>query len=100
MIAPMEWLSKKTENFTWKKECQKSLDLLKKKLVRAPILVLQNWTIESHVPVDASGIVLGAILAQPKEGKLDHLVCFSNKKLSKVERSYTTIEKETLVMVY
>jgi len=33
-----------------------------------------NWTVEFHVQVDSSSISIGAILAQPIEGKLDHII--------------------------
>lgn len=37
----------------------------KKKMINAPILVFPDWNIEFHVHLDASGIVLGAVLVQP-----------------------------------
>jgi hypothetical protein len=52
------------------------------------------------VHIDASVIMLGAILAQPGEGNLDHPVYFSSRKLSQAEHNYTTTEREGLEMVY
>jgi hypothetical protein len=50
--------------------------------------------------VDASGITLGAILAQPGEGNMDHPIYFSSRKISGVERNYTTTKRESLAMIY
>ena len=66
----------------------------------ASILVFQDWKKPFHVHVDASSIALGIILAQPGEGGIDHPIAFARRKLSSVERNYTTTEREGLAMVY
>jgi hypothetical protein len=38
ITAPMEKLLKKDISFQWNDECQESLDILKEKMVEAPIL--------------------------------------------------------------
>lgn len=86
--------------FEWTQECQRSLDILKEKMVTAPILVFPNWKVSFHVHVDASSIALGVILAHPGEGGLDHPIIFSSRKLSSAECNYATIEREGLAMVY
>jgi len=53
----------------------------------SPILVFADWK-EFHVDVDASCIVLGAVLTQASEGKLDHPIAFSCRKLSKAKKNY------------
>ena len=90
----------KFELFRWTPECDKEFEILKEKLSTSPILIFINWEIEFHVHVDALGIALGAILAQPGEGHMDHPIYFSSIKLSQVERNYTTIEREDLAMIY
>ena len=51
-------------------------------MVTAPILVFPDWEKTFHVHVDASAISLGAILAQPRAGYLDHHIEFARRKLS------------------
>jgi hypothetical protein len=96
----MEKLLKKDCQFTWTEECQKSLDTLKQKMVTAPILVFPDWSKEFHVHVDGSSISLGEVLAQPREGDIDHPLAFTSRNLSTAEINYTTIEREGLAMVY
>jgi hypothetical protein len=69
-------------------------------MVIAPILVFPNWSKKFHVHVDASSIALGVVLAQPREGDIDHPLAFSSRKLSTIEINYTTTEREGLAMVY
>ena len=38
------------------------LDVLKEKMITAPILVFPDWKKEFHVPVDASYTALGVVL--------------------------------------
>jgi len=96
----MEKLLKMDVIFCWSDECQKSLDVLKEKMVTAPILVFPNWKKEFYVHVDTSCITLGAMLTQAGEGELDHPIAFASRKLSKAEKNYSTIEHEGLAMVY
>jgi hypothetical protein len=42
------------------------------------------------VHVDAHSIALGEVLAQPREGDIDHPLAFSRRNLSTVEINYTT----------
>ena len=62
ITAPMENKLKKDIKFEWTLECQESLDILKEKMVIAPILVFPDWS-KFHVHVDASSIALGVALA-------------------------------------
>jgi hypothetical protein len=63
-------------------------------------LIFPNWEIEFHVHVDASGITLGAMLAQLGEGNMNHPIYFASIKILQDERNYTTIEREDLAMIY
>ena len=66
----------------------KEFNILKE--VTTPILVFPDWKRPFHVHVDASLIALGIILAQPREGGIDHPIAFASRKLSSAERNYTT----------
>lgn len=68
----MENILKKDVAFYWNDEFQKSLDMLKEKMVIAPILVFPDWKKEFHGHVDTSCIVLGIVLTQAGERELDH----------------------------
>lgn len=96
----MEKLLKKDVTFQWNEECQNSLDILKEKMVTAPILVFPDRNKEFHVHVDESCLALGVILAQLGAGEIDYPIAFASKKLSKAKKNYTTTEREGLAMVY
>lgn len=100
IIAPMEKLLKEDVTFFWGEECQKNLDILKNKMVTVPILVFHDWKNEFHVHVDSSCTALGAMMTQPGEGDIDHRVAFVSRKLSKVQKKYSTTEHEGLAMLY
>jgi hypothetical protein len=100
ITTPLENILKKLEVFQWTPECDKAFDILKEKVNTTPILIFPNWENEFHVHVHASGISLGAILAQPRDGAMDHPIYFARRKLSQAERNYTTTEKEGLAMIY
>ena len=62
ITTPMENLLKHDAKFELTQECQHSLDTLKEKMVKTPILVFPDWKMPFHVHVDASSIALGIIL--------------------------------------
>jgi len=96
----MEKLLKKYDTSCWDNKCQKSLDVIKDKMVIASILIFLDWKKEFHVHVDASCIALGALSVQPREGDIDHPIAFASHKLSKAERNYSMTEWKGLAMVY
>jgi len=96
----MEKLLKKDNKFTWTEECQRSLDILKEKMVTATILFFLDWTKEFHVHVNSSSIAFGVVLSQEGEGEIDHPMDFSSRKLSTSENNYTTTKREGFAMVY
>jgi hypothetical protein len=69
-------------------------------MVIAQILLFLDWAKEFHVHVDASGIALGAVLTQPREGDIDHPIIFARRKLSDSYHNYNITEREGLAMVY
>jgi hypothetical protein len=86
--------------FQWTTKCDKVFDILKENLSTTPILIFLNWENEFHVHVDVSGISLGAILVKLVDADMDHPIYFSSRKLSQVERKYTTTKREGLAMIY
>jgi hypothetical protein len=96
----MEKLLNKDSKFQWNEDCQGGLDTLKDKMVTTRILVFPYWEKTFHVHVDASTITLGAIMAQPGVGELDHPIAFERRKLLESEKNYNTTEREGLTMVY
>lgn len=89
-----------TEEFIWIEDCQTTLNILKEKLVSSLIIVYPDWNKMFHVHIDALGITLGAVLAQPRERNMDHSMYYASRNLSTAERNYTTTEREALAMVY
>ena len=94
ITAPMEKLLNKDATFCWDEEFQCSLDVLKEKMVTAPILIFPDWKKEFHVHVDDSCIALGVVLTQASEGEMDHPIAFASWKLSKAEINYSTAERK------
>jgi hypothetical protein len=82
ITVPMEKLLKKDCQFSWIEECQQSFDTLKKKMVTVSIMVFLDRTKEFHEHVNAFSISLGAVLAQPRGGYIDHPLAFASRKLS------------------
>jgi len=100
ITVPMEYLLKKDTTYFWNDDYKKSLEILKKKMASAPILVFPKWEIKFHVHVDVLCITLGTVPMQEGEKGIDHPVTFASWSLSKAENNYSTTKREGLAMVY
>jgi hypothetical protein len=65
IIVPMEKLLRKDIKYQWNDECQQRLDILKGENGDNTNFSVSKLVKKFHVHVDASAIVLGAVLTHP-----------------------------------
>ena len=80
-------LVKEKVPFNWGPEHQESFNMLKKELVRAPVLAYYNPPKETVLQTDASTKGLGACLLQEEKP-----IYFASKALTEMQRGYVAIE--------
>jgi hypothetical protein len=80
-------------------DCNKSFELLKRKLVEAPNLRFPDWSKKFHVHVDVSNIGIRVFLAQPINESIDHPNVYASRKLFKEEINILTTKRERLGMI-
>ncbi len=96
IVAPLINLLKKSAvTYEWEGACDKAFETLKGILVKAPVLKLPDFDKDFEIHFDASDFAIGGILVQ--EGRP---VAFENKKLSEMERRWSTHEKEMWVVIH
>ncbi|KAK9044818.1 hypothetical protein V6N11_058709 [Hibiscus sabdariffa] len=76
-----------------------AFNLLKEKLVTAPIVVPPDWTLPFKLMCDASDYVVEAVLGQRK-GKIFHPIYYASKTQNEAQINYTTTEKELLALIF
>ena len=72
---------------------------LKQALISAPVLKTPDFEAPFWLHCDASGCGLGAALVQKDTEGGEHPVAYFSRTLSKVERNYSTTERELLAVV-
>jgi hypothetical protein len=95
IAVPLTNLTRKASAWNWTGRCQDAFELLKEKLVEAPLLRTSNERLPYEVVTDASDLGLGAMLLQ--EG---HPVACESTKLNSAELNYNVTEKEMLAVVH
>ncbi|KAI3739306.1 hypothetical protein L2E82_29709 [Cichorium intybus] len=96
---PLCGLLLKDAPFIFDEECVKAFNVLKNKLVDAPILKPPDWTQPFEIMCDASDYATGAVLGQRIDRK-PVVICYASKTFSKAQLNYTTIEKELPTVVF
>ncbi|XP_031277994.1 uncharacterized protein LOC116136420 [Pistacia vera] len=76
-----------------------AFNLLKEKLVTAPIVVTPNWNNPFEIMCDASDYAIDAALGQRKD-KMFQVISYANHTLNGLQLNYTTTEKELLAVVF
>ena len=95
LSEPIRELIKEKVPFNWGPEHQESFNVLKKELVRAPVLAYYNPRKETVLQTDASTKGLGACLLQD-----DKPIYFTSKALTEMQRGYIDIEIESLAVAW
>ena len=81
--------------FNWGPEHEESFTMLKKEIIKAPVLAYYNPQKETVLQTDASIKGLGACLLQEEKP-----VYFASKVLTKTQRGYMAIEIESLAVAW
>ena len=95
LSEPIWELSKERVPFNWGPEHKEAFDLIKKEVVKVPILAYYNPNKEMVLPTDTSIKGLGTCLLQ--NGKP---VYFTSEALTETQKGYIAIELESLVVVW
>ena len=91
-------LTSKAVKFTWEKEHEEAFQLLKTRLLQAPVLAFPNFRHPFVIDKDASETALGAVLSQITDGE-DRPIAFESRVLSKTEMNYATTKREALGII-
>ncbi|KAL4363682.1 hypothetical protein GQ457_04G024510 [Hibiscus cannabinus] len=99
ITKPLCSLLEQGRPFEFNDDCTKAFNLLKQKLVIAPIVEPPDWKLPFELMCDASDYAVGAVLGQRK-GKIFHPIYYAIKTLNDAQVNYTTTEKEMLAVIF
>ncbi|GJR79993.1 reverse transcriptase domain-containing protein [Tanacetum coccineum] len=98
IARPITHLLEKDTPFIFSKESIESFNILKKKLIEAPILVALDWDLPFEIMCDASDYAIGAVLGQCKT-KHFQPIHYASKTMTDAQAHCTTTEKELLAVI-
>jgi hypothetical protein len=93
-------LTKRSVEFKWREEQEKSFNKVKETLVAYPVLAHFCDERCTELRVDASNVGLGAVLAQADENGEFKPCGYASRRLTDAESKYSTTEKELLGVVW
>lgn len=99
IIAPINDLTKKNQKFTWTEETEAAFQLLKEKLVTAPVMTCPDFNKPFTLQTDASSFGVGWVLAQGSEDTGEQVIAYGSRSLSKQERKMSATERECLAVI-
>jgi hypothetical protein len=83
----------------WTKECEKSLDKIKRVILNVLIFYHLDWSKEFVVATDASQYRVGAVLLQEVENEKRYIE-FAAKSLIRSQKNYFTVKKKLLAIIF
>lgn len=95
ITEPLRQLIQKDNEFFWAKPQEEAFQLLKNKLITAPVLNFYNNTDEILISCDASKDGCGSVIMQ--NGRP---IEYASKAFTKTQKAYAQIEKELLSVVH
>src|SRR5215216_4108821 len=96
---PLKNLLQKDIPFVFDDDYLGAFETLKKALISAPIVQPPDWNLPFEIMCNASDYVVGAILGQSVDKKLN-VIHYASKTLDSAQRNYATTEKEFLAVVF
>ena len=95
VAKPLYRFTSKGVKFTWEEKHEAAFQLLKTRLLEAPILAFPNFRHPFVIDTDTSETALGAVLSQITDGE-ERPIAFESRVLSKTEINYATTKREAL----
>ena len=99
IAAPLNTLLGKDAEFKWTRECDEAFNLLKSKLIEAPVLGYPDMTVPFTLTTDASGSGIGYILSQIYPDKRETVIAYGGRGLRSNEKNFTVTELECLAIL-
>ena len=99
IAKPLNDLLRKDTHFCWKDEQKEAFDILKEKLVSAPILRRPDTQEPFILYTDASSFGLGAILSQKQDGK-EVVIAYASHGTNPAQRKYGATQLEALAVIW
>jgi hypothetical protein len=97
---PLNELLEKTRKWKWTDQCDAAFENIKKLVTSDQVLTHYDPALSIRLACDASPFGLGAVLSHMMPDGSERPVMFASRSLSKSERNYAQIDKETLGIVW
>jgi len=99
IARPLNDLTWKNQQWIWSDECKGAFQQLKEVCASEPMLKTPDWTKPFIMHMDASGYVLGAVIAQEHDDGV-HPVAFHSCSLLPAEKNYDMHDRELAGVVF
>ena len=104
---PLFQITRKSVKFNWDDDCQVAFEVLKQKLIDAPVMGYPQDEGLFILDTDASGFAIGAVLSQmqyeddaEESEQVERVIAYGSRTLHKSELRYCTRRRELLAIVH
>ena len=93
LAKPLHARTEQNKKFIWSEECQESFNILRARLVKAPLLAHPDFSKAFILDTDASDTAIGAVLSQTHDGE-ERVISYASRCLTIAKRKYCVTRKE------
>jgi transposase InsO family protein len=99
IAKPLSNLLMKDVPFVFDDECMNAFNVLKERLISAPIMATPDWSLPFEIMCDASDYAMGSVLGQRRD-KVFRAISYASRTMNDAQQNYTTTEKELLAIIF
>ncbi len=96
---PLTQLTRKNVPYQWTQSCQTAFEIIKQKLMSAPILAQFQESADVTLHCDASLLGIGCVLSQIQNGR-EVVIAFASRALTPTEYKWSIAERECLAVIF
>ena len=100
MLHQLYEILQREKPWVWSDQCEDAFCVIKALITSPEVMTHYNSNLPIHLPCDASPVRLRAVLSHMMDDRVERLIAYVSRSLTKAEINYSQIDKEALALIW